>query len=236
MATNTAILSAVAQAVKDPTFQKRSRATYLSVLNDAQIQIIEDTECLKKINTTAITLVAETQEYDAPVDFVSFPSELSEVKRGFVCVGANAKYALRPTKTEYLDLYTPNWRGAASGTPECFYILEQATMKVGFFPKPSAAYITANGTATFMKYIYDPGDIIDDANLPFGNSARLKFLQHLLKLWAIWLLNLEDRSFDESDRYKVYLDRELERNQDRIMRLLEVPGAVGFDPGTRSDM
>lgn len=235
MATNAAILSAVAQAMKDPSKTRRTPATYLSVLNDAQIQIIEDTECLKRMNTTAFTVVAGTQEYDVPSDFISFPSDMSETKRGFVSIGTNGKYPLIPTKTEYLDLYTPNWRSSDAGVPQYFYMLEGATAKIGLYPKPSTTFVTDNGTAIFMKYIYDPGDIADDSNLPFGNSTRLKFLQHLLKLWAIWLLNLEDQTFEKADRYKVFLDRELERNQDRIMRLLEVPGAIGFDPGTRPD-
>ena len=234
MPTNTDNINAIAQAVKDRNTQQRSRTTYASILTDAQDFIVEQLECLIKINSSGVVLVGGTQEYDLPVDFIKFPIESADEKAGQVSLGTNGKFPLRPTTTDLLDLHEANWRAATAGIPIYFYLLEEDRGKIGFHPKPSSAFVTDNGSTCRMKYVYRADDISDNSNQPFNNSNRLRGLQFLLKLHAIWQINIEDKEYAAADKLMMQITARLELAREVVGGILSIPGQKGFDPDFRT--
>ena len=232
--TNTEILTAVARAVNDATFAKRSKAVMLGILTDAQNYIIDKTECLRKVDSTSITLVASDEDYDLPTSFVKFPSEGAEVKRGFVNVGTYGTTLLTFKPLPLLNNELSGWREKDAGTPEFYSLIETGTPQLILFPKPSAAFITANGSTLFMDIIYKPDAIVEDANMPFDNGYRFTGLfQRLLKLSAIWQIKLEDMQFTDENRLDRHIDKLMEEAMDFARTIAVSPGQHGFEEQLR---
>ena len=228
--TNTEILNAVAQAVNDAQFRKRTKASFLGVLTNTQDSLVEKFECLRKIDSSSFTLVADTGEYNVPSTFVKFPSQGAEVSRGFVSVGTNGRFPLQSIATEILDNRYPYWRATASGTPEFYYLIKSGTPKLGFYPKPSSTFISTYGSAVYADIIYRPSAIIEDANLPFDNSYALQgVLQRMLRFQTIWQLLVEDKSFSDADRLEVKILKMEEDARDLVETMLIVPSPHGFE-------
>ena len=228
--TNTQILNAIAQASNDARFSKRTKDTFLGILTDAQNYVVDKTECLRKIDSSSVVLVADTGEYSLPSSYVKFPSDDASVKRGFIAIGTNARYTLTSTTTALLNSRYPYWRGASSGTPEFAYLIKEGTPKIGFYPKPSSTFLSSYGTKVYLDIIYRPSAIVEDANLPFDNSYPLSGLfQMLLKLRALWQIKMEDTQFTEADRILVKAEALTEEAQDFVNSMLVVPGHHGFE-------
>jgi len=228
MATNAEILNALAQANKDSNFSKRSKATYLGILNDAHTYVITETECLMKIDSS-ITLVANTQEYSVPSGFIKFPVlRYDGFKKGFVTLGDDGEHPLTPVSIKELDSMHTGWRGVDAGTPRYCYVTDEGTPKLGFFPAPSSTFITNFGTTCRVYMVFAPTAIADDSNRPFDNSNRLTFLQFSLKLHANWQIALEDRNFTEAASLKVSLDERIETDIAKVATLFPMPHVAGF--------
>ena len=228
---NTEILTAVARAVNDGAFSKRSKAVHLGILTDSQNYIIDRTECLRKIDSTSITLVANDGDYDLPDSFVKFPTEGSDVNRGFVSLGTYGKYPLKFIPMTILNNQYPGWRQTSAGTPLWYSIIETGTPQLIIYPKPSTAFITTNGAVVFMDIIYKPTtSLAEDTNLPFDNSYRFTGLfQILLKLRAIWQIKLEDMQFADADRLDVKTEKLFDAATDFVRSIAVSPGNHGFE-------
>lgn len=228
---NTEILASVSRAVSDATFAKRSKAIMLGIITDAQNHIIDKTECLRQIDSTSITLVASDGDYAMPSTFVKFPSEGADVKRGFVAAGTNAKFPLTFIPLTVLNNQYPGWRATSAGTPEFYSLIEAGTPQLIVYPAPSAAWITANGSAFYMDIIYKPATALaEDTNLPFDNAYRFSgLLQKLLKLMAIWQIKLEDMQFNDETRLDRHVDKMMEEAIDFVRSTSASPGTHGFE-------
>jgi len=227
MATNAQIITGLAQSVKDGAYIEKSQADYILLLNDAQDFIVEVTECLIKISSTDVVLAGSTQEYNLPSDFIKFPELSDSYKGGYVSIGTNGKYRMLPITIQELDLNYAGWRTTTAGTPAYFYIIEGATPSVGFHPKPSASWVTTNGSAVYFPYVYRPTLIADNSNLPFDNSTRLRGLQYLLKLRAKWFLQIDNGQFNDADRVISLLANEIMEAKARI-KIMNLSGFSGF--------
>lgn len=228
---NTEILAAVARAVNDANFGKRSKAIMLGILTDQQSRIIERTECLRQIDSSSITLVADDGDYGLPSTWVKFPVEGSATKRSFVAIGTNGKVPLTSLPFALLNNQTPNWRATEAGTPEFYSIIETGTPQLIIYPKPSSAWVTANGSAVYMDMIYKPATaLVEDANLPFDGAYRFSgVFQILLKLCAIWQIKLEDMQFADADRLDAKTEKLFEEAMDLVRSLNVAPGQHGFE-------
>ena len=228
--TNTEILNAVAQAVNDGTFKRRTKAVMLGILTDAQNYIIDKTECLRKIDIT-LTLAEGDGEINLPSGFVKFPTDDASIKRGLIGLGTGGAVVLTSTTTAFLNHEQPGWRNLDNGVPEFFYLIKSGTPKIGFFPKASSDFIDENGSGIYVDMVYRPtGTLAEDSNLPFDNSTVLSgVFQVLQKLRAIWQIKLEDMQFADADRVRLAVNEMFPEAQDFINSLLVVPGNHGFE-------
>lgn len=228
MATNTEIIAAVARAVVDPTYNKRTQAIYGQILTNAQDYLVEQLECMRKIDTS-IVLVAGTDAYDMPSSYIKFPNKEDDIVDGAVAVGTNGRYILTPTSPVLLNYEEPGWRGTSAGTPAKFYILPNgATYKFCVYPKPSATFISSYGSSTYLDMIYRPAAISANTDRPFDNNPNLQGLELLLKLHAIWQIKLEDLQFADADRLKIEVAERLEKAKDVISSISVNPISKGF--------
>lgn len=228
MATNTAIINELAQIAGDPTFTKRSSTTWASILNDAQNYIVERIECSRKVDSTSVTLVASTQEYSLPTDFIKFPSDYLEVKKGPVALGTYGKFVLTPTDPILLNHNFPNWRATDAGTPEFYYIIKDTTYKIGFYPQPSATFISTNGSTVYIDEIFRPTAIAYNGVQPFGDSNHLAGFQFALKLRARYTVLLIDKDFPSADRLRLDTDKEIDEKGELLKSIILTPGEHGF--------
>lgn len=228
---NTEILASVARAVNDATFSKRSKSIMLGMITDAQNHIIGVTECLRKINSTDIVLVADTGEYSMPNEFVKFPSDGGDTKRGCVSLGTTGKFPLTNLHISRLNNSYPGWRNASSGTPEFCYFIGSGTAKLGIYPKPSSSFITTNGSSVIMDIVYKPTSaLLENASLPFDGSQRFDGLfQILLKLRSIWQIKTEDMQFQDADRLDKTTEKLFEQAIDFVQSTFTSPGNHGFE-------
>ena len=228
---NTEILAAFSRSINDATFDKRNRAIQLGILTDAQNYIIDRTECLRKINSTGVVLVADDGDYTLPNEFVKFPTEGGDIKRGLVNVGTYGKYPLTYISLPILNSQFPGWRQTSAGTPEFYSIIESGTPELIVYPKPSATFLSANGTTVFMDIVYRPtAGLAEDSNLPFDNSYRLSgIFQILLKLRAIYQVKLEDMQFEDADRLALSTKAMFEEAADFVRSIASSPGTHGFE-------
>jgi hypothetical protein len=228
VATNSSLITALAQAVKDAEAQKRDRDIYAQVLTDAQDWVTEETECLRKVDSTSVVLVAGTREYTLPTTFIKFPTEEQESTPCPVQLGTTGKFQLQMVSPLKLEVQVPGWRAVSAGTPQLCYIVREGLLKIGFYPAPSAAFIATNGSKVFLDHIFRPAAIIDDASTPFDGSVALQGLQQLLKMRAQWQIWLEDKDFVAADRFEKETERLLEHAKDLVQSVYSLPGTTGF--------
>lgn len=227
--TNTELLNALAVAVNDGTFKKRSKAIMLSILTNQQNYIIDKIECLRKVDST-LTLAVGNGEINLPAGFASFPSTEMEIKRGFVGIGTNGRIPLTVTSTAILNNDDEGWRNQGNGVPEFYYIIRQGTPKIGFYPKASTNFISTYGSGIYIDMIYHPAAIIEDSNLPFDNSSLLIGVVHTLLLFrSIWQIKLEDKEYPDADRMKKEVTEMLEEAQEFVDKISATPGHHGFE-------
>ena len=231
---NTEILAAVACAVNDATFGKRSKAVMLGILTDAQNYIIDQTECLRQIDSTSIVPAADTSTYAMPNTFVKFPTMDQAVKRGLICLGTYGKYPLTAIPMPMLNNLYPGWRQTTSGTPEFYSLESKGTPNLIIYPAPSTAFLASAGAKAFVDMIYRPTTaLVEDSNLPFDNGQRfLGVFQILLKFRTIWQIKTEDMQFTDADHYERLEDRMdglLDQAIDYVQSLSAYPGNHGFE-------
>lgn len=236
MSSNAELITQVSRAAKDPTNAQRTRAIVASMITDAMDYIIDKTECLRKIDSTSVVLVAGTQEYSMPNSFIKFPVEINDVPRGIVVLGTNGNVEVEPTTTALLNSREIGWREAAAGIPRFYYLIKSGTPKIGFYPKPSSSYISSKGTGVFMDIIYRPSDIDDSASLPFDGSLALRGAQFCLKMRTLWQIKMEDLQFADADRLKNIVYEELERIKDLVESMTAAPGQHGFVTNFQGDV
>lgn len=233
MSTNAEIIAAVAQAVHDAMYGKRTKAIYAQILTDAQDWITEKTECLRKIDSTSVTLVASTQEYDLPSDFIKFPTEEQEKSPAPVTIGTYGDFQLEIISPTKLEVKEPGWREVDAGTPRYCYIIREGTLKLGFHPMPSASFISTNGSTVFIDMVFRGANVADNSDSPFDSSNSLRGLQQLLKFRAQWQIWMEDKDFASADRFSVAVDKLLEDAQDLVQSIYATPGPVSFGESVR---
>lgn len=228
---NTAILAALGQAMNDPTFKKRTKDTVLGIMTDAQNYIIDKTECLRQVDSTSVVPAADTMTYALPNTFVKFPTEGTDVKRGFVSLGTYGKYPLTFLPLTILNNRYPGWRQTASGTPGWYSVIDKGTPQLIIYPAPSTAFITSAGAVAFMDVIYKPAAaLLEDSGLPFDGAYRYNGLfQILLKLRSIWQMKLEDMQFADADRLSKSTDGLFDEATDFVRSLAASPGHHGFE-------
>lgn len=227
---NTEILNAVAQAISDATFKKRTKPTMLGIITDAQNYVVERTECLRKSDSSTV-LTADSAEITLPTDFIKLPTEGGDTKRGFVSVGTNGKFPLTLIQLPRLNNLYPGWRGTAAGTPEFCYITKDGTPKLNVWPKPSTAFLAANGNTVYLDdFVYRPPSMLEDLLLPFNGSTLLSgIFQVTLKQRAIWQVKLEDTQLAEADRLDLKVESLIEKCIDFVNTIFVTPGTNGFE-------
>src|SRR3990167_7025082 len=239
MSTNAQIIDAIAQAHGDAQFRKRTSATFAQILTDQQDELNEEFDLLQKVDSSTLTLVADTAAPVGtfPADFVKFTEHANEIEFGQISVGTNGILALAPITLERLDAEHEGWRDADAGTPKYFYITKGAAIALGFYPRPSAAWITANGNPVFMLYTFQPtAAAYDSANI-FGGATRFRGLEKLLKMMALRQLNVEDTTpttFPKVLEYDKLIAAEREHKMNVLTSILRTPGGAGFNARNRS--
>lgn len=235
MATNNQIITALAKAVKDADARKRDRSVYAQILTEAMDWVTEETECLRKVDSTSVILTADEDTYDLMSTFIKFPTEDAERNPAPVTLGDTGKFQLEMTTPTKLEILMPGWRAASSGVPQFCFVERQGTLKLILVPAPSSAFIAANGSKVFIDHIFRATAIDDDSNSPFDSSDSLRGLQTLLKFRAQWQIWLEDQNFAAADRFDRETMIQLEHAKDLVQSVYSTPGTVVFGRTVRSD-
>jgi hypothetical protein len=232
MATSAQLIDAIARAVKDPSFQKRSSSIYAQILTDAQDYLTDQLEPLIKIDESVV-MVAGTGTYNMPADFVKFETRSSNMQRGYVVLGDDRDVPLLPVTQGQLDTYRPKWKATSDATPSHYYIdmVGGANASLGIWPPPNSTYISNFGTKCSIRYVYRMPALAYDSSYPFdGTINRFRGLNYLLKLHAIWQISLEDMDVAKADRYDIMVEKRMEQAKDEIESVHVMPSAVGFTP------
>jgi hypothetical protein len=132
-------------------------------LNTAQEEMVAQSRALPA--ETTISIVAGTQAYDLPVDFLMF----GRLEPQFVeTANSNLRYTLEVIGERTAEELFPNWRDTTTtyrGTPE--YLVE-IKEQVYVFPVPNRA-----GTLT-LPYIERPTDLAELDDVAFGGIEKLQ--------------------------------------------------------------
>ena len=139
----------------DSNFQKFTDARILTLLNEAQRQIVNQTWLLS--GTTTFGLVSGTAEYPMPDDFLA-PLRVTISNK-----------ALEETTYQGLDADRTDWT-TRSSTPTAYYITGYSNSllptQMGFVAKPSTNSV--NSVTVF--YAKRAADLVSDTDVPFGGK------------------------------------------------------------------